>query len=82
MFSLPSVNFNPVVFQCAAHRAFECARAIYAYALSVFPSKKSIWLRAAHFEKSHGSRSVVCPQLRNNVPSFVSDDHFIETLHY
>jgi len=41
---------------CAAHKAFECARAIYAYALTVFPSKKSIWLQAAYFEKSHGSR--------------------------
>ena len=26
------------------------------YALTVFPSKKSIWLRAAHFEKSRGTR--------------------------
>lgn len=41
---------------CAVHGAYECARAVYAYALSVFPSKKSIWLRAAHFEKNHGSR--------------------------
>ncbi|BFZ21230.1 hypothetical protein BsWGS_24269 [Bradybaena similaris] len=41
---------------CAAHQAYECARAIYAYALSHFPSKKSIWLRAAYFEKNHGSR--------------------------
>lgn len=37
--------------------AFTCARAIYTYALSVFPSKKSIWLRAAYFEKEHGTRS-------------------------
>ncbi|XP_053382294.1 pre-mRNA-processing factor 6-like [Mercenaria mercenaria] len=41
---------------CASHGAYECARAIYAYALSVFPSKKSIWLRAAYFEKNFGSR--------------------------
>ncbi|XP_070209587.1 pre-mRNA-processing factor 6-like [Littorina saxatilis] len=41
---------------CAVHGAYECARAVYAYALSVFPSKKSIWLRAAHFEKNHGTR--------------------------
>ncbi|PVD31927.1 hypothetical protein C0Q70_07353 [Pomacea canaliculata] len=41
---------------CAAHGAYECARAVYAYALTVFPSKKSIWLRAAHFEKNHGTR--------------------------
>lgn len=41
---------------CAKEGAFECARAIYAHALQVFPMKKSIWLRAAYFEKSHGSR--------------------------
>ncbi|CAB0041928.1 unnamed protein product [Trichogramma brassicae] len=42
--------------QCALQGAHECARAVYAYALSAFPSKKSIWLRAAYFEKNHGTR--------------------------
>ncbi|XP_016148957.1 pre-mRNA-processing factor 6-like [Sinocyclocheilus grahami] len=41
---------------CVAHGALECARAIYAHALQVFPSKKSVWLRAAYFEKNHGTR--------------------------
>uniref|UniRef100_A0A8D3DKP0 Pre-mRNA-processing factor 6 n=1 Tax=Scophthalmus maximus TaxID=52904 RepID=A0A8D3DKP0_SCOMX len=41
---------------CVAHGALECARAIYAHALQMFPSKKSVWLRAAYFEKSHGTR--------------------------
>nr|SVE69638.1 EOG090X017X [Eubosmina coregoni] len=36
--------------------AFECARAVYSHALDIFPAKKSIWLRAAHFERQHGSR--------------------------
>lgn len=45
-----------VVLQCVAHGALECARAIYAHALQVFPSKKSVWLRAAYFEKNHGTR--------------------------
>jgi len=36
--------------------AFECARAVYGHALSVFPSKKSIWLRAAHLERLKGTR--------------------------
>lgn len=44
------------MFQCVAHGALECARAIYAHALQVFPSKKSVWLRAAYFEKNHGTR--------------------------
>uniref|UniRef100_A0A803KDQ0 Pre-mRNA-processing factor 6 n=1 Tax=Xenopus tropicalis TaxID=8364 RepID=A0A803KDQ0_XENTR len=38
---------------CVAHSALECARAIYAHSLQVFPSKKSVWLRAAYFEKNH-----------------------------
>lgn len=45
-----------VVLQCVAHGALECARAIYAHALQVFPSKKSVWLSAAYFEKNHGTR--------------------------
>ncbi|CAI7993815.1 Pre-mRNA-processing factor 6 [Geodia barretti] len=41
---------------CTAHEAYQCARAIHAHMLKVFPSKKNVWLRAAYFEKSHGSR--------------------------
>uniref|UniRef100_A0A8C8F5U6 Pre-mRNA-processing factor 6 n=1 Tax=Oncorhynchus tshawytscha TaxID=74940 RepID=A0A8C8F5U6_ONCTS len=41
---------------CVSHGALECARAIYAHALQMFPSKKSVWLRAAYFEKNHGTR--------------------------
>jgi pre-mRNA-processing factor 6 len=42
---------------CANEGAFECARAVFAHALAVFPAKKSIWIRAAYFEKQHGSRA-------------------------
>ncbi len=35
---------------------FETARAMYAYALRVFPTKKSIWLAAADLERNHGSK--------------------------
>ena len=42
--------------QCTANEAYECARAVYAHALTVFPSKTDLWLSAAYFEKSHGSR--------------------------
>ncbi|CAI4233237.1 unnamed protein product [Auanema sp. JU1783] len=34
--------------------AINCARAVYEHALAQIP-KKSIWLAAAHFEKSHGT---------------------------
>lgn len=44
------------MLQCAKEGAYECARAVFAHALQVFPSKKSIWLRAAYFEKNHGTR--------------------------
>lgn len=53
---MPKRAVSDVVFQCVAHGALECARAIYAHALQVFPSKKSVWLRAAYFEKNHGTR--------------------------
>lgn len=50
-------SFRPFcVQQCATKGAYACARAVYAHALQIFPSKKSIWLRAAYFEKSHGTR--------------------------
>lgn len=45
-----------ILLQCAQQGALECARAVYAYALTTFPSKKSIWLRAAYFEKTYGTR--------------------------
>ena len=44
------------VLQCVSHEAYECARAIYAHALMKYPSNKSIWLAAAYFERSHGTR--------------------------
>lgn len=41
---------------CIGQGAFECARAIFAHSLAIFPKRKSIWLRAAYFEKNHGTR--------------------------
>ncbi|KAI4456602.1 pre-mrna splicing factor [Holotrichia oblita] len=41
---------------CVNQGAYECARAVYNYALATFPGKKSIWLRAAYLEKNHGTR--------------------------
>lgn len=35
---------------------YETARAIYAYALRVFPTSKTTWLAAADLERNHGSR--------------------------
>jgi pre-mRNA-processing factor 6 len=34
------------------------ARAILAYALKVYPDRKSLWRRAADLEKTHGTRYV------------------------
>jgi pre-mRNA-processing factor 6 len=36
------------------------ARAVLAYALKVFPDRKSLWWRAAELEKAHGTRWVSC----------------------
>ena len=41
---------------CVSHEAYECARAIYAHALSKYPTNKNIWLATAYFEHSHGTR--------------------------
>ena len=38
-----------------ANKAYVAARAVFAYTLTVFPTKKSIWQRAAFFEKNHGT---------------------------
>ena len=39
----------------ASNEGLDCARAVFAHALNVFPMKKSIWLQAAYFEKNHGT---------------------------
>ena len=39
----------------ASRDRFETARAIYAYALRVFPTSKSLWLAAADLERQHGA---------------------------
>jgi len=41
---------------CIARKNFATARAIYAHLISVFHAKKSVWRRAAFFEKAHGTR--------------------------
>ena len=55
-YGLAVISVCVCVLQCVSHGALECARAIYAHALQMFPSKKSVWLRAAYFEKNHGTR--------------------------
>ncbi|KAI9675608.1 MAG: hypothetical protein M1817_000974 [Caeruleum heppii] len=39
---------------------YDTARAMYAYALRVFPTKKSLWLAAADLERNHGTREALC----------------------
>ncbi|KAK3812059.1 MAG: PRP1 splicing factor, N-terminal-domain-containing protein [Benniella sp.] len=39
-----------------ARQSYGTARAVYAHALRTFPSKKSIWRRAALLEKAHGTK--------------------------
>lgn len=40
---------------CIANKSYNCAKAIYNHAISIFPKKKSVWLNAAYFEKNHGT---------------------------
>ena len=46
---------------------YETARAIYAYALRVFPTSKSVWLAATELEKSHGSKEALWQLLEKAV---------------
>lgn len=53
--------------ECLGRGSIETARALYAHALSVFPGKKSIWLKAAQLEKAHGTRESLDALLRRAV---------------
>lgn len=44
-----------------------CARAVYAYALKVFPQKQAIWRLAAELEKSRGTRESLLALLNRAV---------------
>jgi pre-mRNA-processing factor 6 len=46
---------------------YHCARAIYAHARTVFPTKKSMWRRAAELEKAHGSAEALNSVLQDAV---------------
>ncbi len=71
--------------------ALECARAVYATALGVFPAKKSIWLRAAHLERQHGTRDSLeqllqravshCPQV-TNIDAFYTSTTFYRIISF
>ncbi|CAD6332718.1 unnamed protein product [Miscanthus lutarioriparius] len=53
--------------ECKKRCSIETARAIYAHALTVFLTKKSIWLKAAQLEKSHGTRESLDALLKKAV---------------
>ena len=46
---------------------FETARAIYAYALRVFPTSRKLWLVAADLEKNHGTKEALWQLLEKAV---------------
>eukprot|EP00747_Dinoflagellata_sp_TGD_P155376 gnl/TRDRNA2_/TRDRNA2_177576_c0_seq1.p1 gnl/TRDRNA2_/TRDRNA2_177576_c0~~gnl/TRDRNA2_/TRDRNA2_177576_c0_seq1.p1 ORF type:complete len:636 (-),score=14.38 gnl/TRDRNA2_/TRDRNA2_177576_c0_seq1:929-2836(-) len=50
-----------------SRNAIETARAIYKYALSKFPSKKSIWRNSAKLEKEYGTRETLDNLLKEGV---------------
>ena len=52
---------------CIARGATQTARAIYAHSLQVFPSKKSVWLRAVALERKIGSPESVIQLLQKAV---------------
>ena len=46
---------------------FETARAIYAYALRIFPTSRSLWLAAADLERNHGTKEALWQVLEKAV---------------
>ncbi|KAB5554558.1 putative pre-mRNA splicing factor prp1 [Coniochaeta sp. 2T2.1] len=46
---------------------FGTARAIYAYALRVFATSKTLWLAAVDLERSHGTKGAICQVLEKAV---------------
>ena len=52
------------------------ARAIYAHALTVFPGKKSVWLRAVNLEQKHGSREELQALVRKAVKYVLTSGSF------
>ncbi|KAF2835170.1 hypothetical protein M501DRAFT_982756 [Patellaria atrata CBS 101060] len=53
---------------------FETARAIYAYALRVFPNRRSIWLAAADLERNHGNKEALWNILEKAVEACPQSD--------
>ena len=53
--------------ECLKRESVHTARSIYAHALTVFPSKKGLWRRAAMLEKQHGTRKRLDAVLRRAV---------------
>jgi len=50
-----------------ARQCYECSRAGFAYMLTVFPGKKSIWIRAAALERHHGTHEALDELLQRAV---------------
>ncbi|KAK1770968.1 PRP1 splicing factor [Phialemonium atrogriseum] len=50
-----------------ARDKFETARAIYAYALRVFVTSKTLWLAAVDLERNHGTKEALCQVLEKAV---------------
>eukprot|EP00053_Salpingoeca_punica_P018929 m.188305 g.188305 ORF g.188305 m.188305 type:complete len:922 (+) comp17534_c0_seq2:46-2811(+) len=49
------------------HGAYNCARAVYAHALTLFPSDENLWLKAAFFEREHGTSASLIEHLKQAV---------------
>ena len=53
--------------ECRKRGSVETARAVYAHALSVFPAKKGLWMRAAQLEKAHGGVGLHLDKVQANL---------------
>src|SRR4051794_11774635 len=60
--------------QALSRGSVHTARAIYAHATSVFPSKKGLWLRMANLEKRHGDAASMEQVLAKSVGFCINSD--------
>ena len=65
--SLQKHTFIDDAEQCVLRKSIETARNIYSYLIQTFPEKKSVWRRAAFFEREHGTSRQLEEVLENAV---------------
>lgn len=60
-----------------AQNAIECSRAIYDKLIDIYPTKESVYLQAAYFEKEHGTSETLINLLERSVQKCQSEGLYL-----